>query len=175
MAPFPVPEMGIELTHFIVTQDIARSREFYANVLGGEIVSESPAVVALANSWIIMNAGGGPTDDKPGVTLTAPEPNTTSSFLNIRVANIQEIYDDWSHKGAQFLTPPVDHGVELRCYLRDPDGHLIELGQSNRDFLKERGLLESAQAEVPRQAGRYSAANADCVMKRGFRWGICPR
>jgi catechol 2,3-dioxygenase-like lactoylglutathione lyase family enzyme len=152
MAPFPAPETGIVLTHFIVTEDIARSREFYANVLGGEIVSESPAVVALANSWIIMNTGGGPTDDKPAVTLTAPDPNTTSSFLNIRVANIQEIYEDWSAKGAQFLTPPVDHGVELRCYLRDPDGHLIEVGQANRDFLKERGLLESAQAKVQREA-----------------------
>ncbi len=82
------------------------------------------------------------------MTLTAPDPDTTSSFLNIRVANIQEVYEDWSAKGAQFLTPPVDHGVELRCYLHDPDGHLIEVGQSNRDFLKERGLLESAQAQV---------------------------
>ena len=123
------------------TEDIARSRDFYANVLGGEVVSESPAVVAFANSWIIMNTGGGPTDDKPTVTLTT-DPNTTSSFLNIRVANIQEIYEDWSAKGAQFLTPQVDHGVELRCYLHDPDGHLIEVGQANRDFLKERGLLE---------------------------------
>ena len=142
MAPFPAPETGILLTHFIVSEDIARSRDFDANVLGGEIVSESPAVVALANSWIIMNTGGGPTDDKPAVTLTAPDHNTTSSFLNIRVANIQEIYEDWSAKGTQFLTPPVDRGVELRCYLRDPDGHLIEVGQANRDFLKERGLLE---------------------------------
>ncbi len=141
MAPFPAPETAILLTHFVVSKDIARSRDFYANVLGGEIVSESPAVVALANSWIIINAGGGPTDDKPAVVLTAPDPDTTSSFLNIRVANIQQIYDDWSAKGAQFLTPPVDHGVELRCYLHDPDGHLIEVGQANRDFLKERGLL----------------------------------
>ena len=74
-----------------------------------------------------MNTGGGPTDDKPAVTLTAPDPNTTSSFLNIRVANIQEIYEDWSAKGAQFLTPPVDHGVELRCYLQQ-----IRTGTSSR-------------------------------------------
>ena len=142
MAPFPAPETGIVLTHFIVSEDIARSRDFYANVLGGEVVSESPAVVALANSWIIMNGGGGPTDDKPAVTLTAPDPKTTSSFLNIRVANIQEIYEDWRRQGSPGLTPPVDQGVEQRCYLRDPDGHLIEVGQSNRDFLKERGLLK---------------------------------
>ena len=105
MAPFPAPETGILLTHFVVSEDIARSRDFYANVLGGEIVSESPAVVALANSWIIINTGGGPTDDKPAVTLTAPDPNTTSSFLNIRVANIQEIYRRLERQGSPVLDP----------------------------------------------------------------------
>jgi catechol 2,3-dioxygenase-like lactoylglutathione lyase family enzyme len=93
--------------------------------------------VALANGWIVINTGGGPTDDKPTVTLTVPDPDTVSSFLNIRVANIQEVYDDWSAKGAQFLTPPIDRGAEIRCYLRDPDGHLIEVGQANQAFLEK--------------------------------------
>jgi catechol 2,3-dioxygenase-like lactoylglutathione lyase family enzyme len=138
MAKFPAPETGILLTHFIVSEDIARSRHFYADVLGGEVVSASePTIVALANGWIVINTGGPPTDDKPTVTLTAPDPNTISSFLNIRVANIQEIYDDWSSKGAKFLTPPIDRGAEIRCYLRDPDGHLIEVGQANQAFLEE--------------------------------------
>lgn len=133
MPPFPAPETGIVLTHFIVTEDIARSRDFYANVLGGEIVSESPAVVALANSWIIINVGGGPTDDKPNVILEPPQnPDRVSSFLNIRVADIQTVYQTWNERGAHFLTPPIDRGPETRCYLRDPDGHLIEVGQNNQ-------------------------------------------
>ncbi len=147
MPTFPAPETGILLTHFIVTEDIARSRDFYADVLGGEVVSDSePAIVALANSWIIINTGGRPTDDKPTVTLTTPDPNTISSFLNIRVANIQEVYDDWSAKGAQFVTPPIDRGAELRCYLRDPDDHLIEVGQANLAFLEEQRSRRSAGA-----------------------------
>ena len=114
----------------------------YANVLGGEVVAERPAVVAPREQLDHRRrSGGGPTDDEPAVTLTAPDPDTVSSFMNIRVADIQEIYGDWSAKGARFLTPPVDHGVELRCYLYDPDGHLIEVGQSNRDFLEEHRLL----------------------------------
>ncbi len=145
MAPFPAPETGILLTHFIVSEDIPRSRDFYADVLGGEIVSAGePTIVQLANSWIIINSGGGPTDDKPTVTLTAPDPDTASSFLNIRVADVQEVYEDWSAKGARFLTPPIDRGVEIRCYMRDPDGRVIEVGQVNRDLLEEQGLLESA-------------------------------
>jgi catechol 2,3-dioxygenase-like lactoylglutathione lyase family enzyme len=151
MATFPAPQTGILLTHFIVSEDIARSRRFYADVLGGEVVLDGdPTIVALANGWIIINVGGPPTEDKPTVTLTAPDPHATSSFLNVRVANIQEIYEDWSSKGAQFLTPPIDRGPELRCYLRDPDGHLIEVGQVNHDFLKERLSSAPIEASVKR-------------------------
>ncbi len=131
MAEFPAPKKGILLTHFVVSSDVDRSRRFYTDVLGGETVREGePSMVALANSWIIINVGGGPTDDKPTVTLeTPPDPDRTSSFLNIRVADVQAIYEEWSARGAEFLTPPKDHGREIRCYLRDPDGHLIEIGQ----------------------------------------------
>jgi catechol 2,3-dioxygenase-like lactoylglutathione lyase family enzyme len=129
---FPAPQTGILLTHFIVSADVARARAFYANVLGGEVVlEENPCVVKLANGWIIINPGGGPTPDKPDVTLRPPsDPHTTSSFLNIRVADIAACYREWSAKGAEFLTPPTDRGAELRCYMRDPDGHLIEVGQA---------------------------------------------
>ena len=87
--------------------------------------------VELANTFIIINVGGGPTDDKPTVTLeTPPDPDRTSSFLNIRVKDIAAVYAEWSARGAQFLTPPKQHEFEIRCYIRDPDGHLIEVGQT---------------------------------------------
>ncbi len=132
MAEFPAPQEGIVLTHFIVSADVERSRLFYTEVLGGELLREGePSIVSLANSWIIINVGGGPTDDKPSVTLEPPRnPDLVNSFLNIRVADITAIYADWSARGAEFLTPPKDHGREIRCYVRDPDGHLIEVGQA---------------------------------------------
>jgi catechol 2,3-dioxygenase-like lactoylglutathione lyase family enzyme len=141
MAEFPAPTEGILLTHFIVSDDVERSRRFYSDVLGGETISAGePSFVALANSWIIINVGGGPTEDKPTVTLeTPPDPDRTSSFLNIRVADIQAIYADWSARGAEFLTPPQDRGAEIRCYLRDPDGHLIEVGQTSPAYLEQIG------------------------------------
>ena len=119
------------LNYFIVSNDVERSRRFYADVLGGKVVfSGVPMVVALANSSIVINLGGGPTDDKPAVTLETPrDPDRVSSFLNIRVKDIAAVYADWSARGAQFLTPPKQHEYEIRCYVRDPDGHLIEVGQ----------------------------------------------
>ena len=124
------------LAHFIVSDDVERSRRFYTDVLGGTTVISGEAddevtYVALANSWIIINVGGGPTDDKPTVTLETPsDPDRVSSFLNIRVADIHAVYGEWSARGAQFLTPPKQHQYEIRCYIRDPDGYLIEVGQT---------------------------------------------
>ncbi len=124
------------LAHFIVSDDVERSRRFYTEVLGGKTVISGEAgdevtYVALANTWIIMNFGGGPTDDKPTVTLeTPPDPDRVSSFLNIRVADIQSVYEEWRARGAEFLTPPKQHETEIRCYIRDPDGYIIEVGQT---------------------------------------------
>ena len=131
MAQRPEPKDGIALTHFIVSRDVERSRRFYTEVLGGEAVLEGePSIVALANGWVTINVGGGLTDDKPTVTLVPPsDPDHASSFLNIRVADIGAVYEVWSARGAEFLTPPINRGSEIRCYMRDPDGHLIEVGQ----------------------------------------------
>ena len=134
MAERPNPSQGIVLTHFIVSDDVERSTAFYRDVLGGEVVrTGEPSIVQLANSWIIINVGGGPTVDKPDVILeTPPDPTRSSSFLNIRVADIQQVYEDWRSRGADFITPPQDMASEVRCYIRDPDGHLIEVGQSTQ-------------------------------------------
>ena len=131
-ANLPNPTEGFLATLFITVRKVAKSRDFYSRVLGGTVVlEENPCMVKLSNSWIIMNPGGPPTPDKPGITVADYEPgNTTSIFLNLRVADIQACYEEWKAKGAEFVTPPIDRGAETRCYMRDPDGYLIEVGQS---------------------------------------------
>lgn len=138
----PAPEQGLVLTHFLTVRDVARSRAFYADVLGGEVVlDENPAIVKVANTWIIMNPGGGPTPDKPDVVLTAPEPgDPVSAFMNVRVADIAAFHERARVLGAEFLTEPIDRKAEIRCYMRDPDGHLIEVGEAT-------GMLEGVYAD----------------------------
>ncbi|MGO8861843.1 MAG: VOC family protein [Acidimicrobiales bacterium] len=111
------------VTHFIVSDDVERSRRFYTELLGGTVVfGPEPSDVALANSFII-NVGRDPTDDKPTVILETPsDPDRVSSFLNIRVADIHAVYAEWSTRGAQFLTPPKQLQCDIRCYIRDPGG-----------------------------------------------------
>ena len=128
----PVAHEGFYVAHFLTVKDQAKSREFYVGVLGGKVVKlENPCYIKMANSWIILNSGGGPTPDKPEVILeTPPDLNRMSSFLNLRVADIWACYKNWTAKGAYFLTEPLDnHGHEWRCYMGDPDGYLIEVGQ----------------------------------------------
>jgi lactoylglutathione lyase len=128
----PAPATGFVITHFLVVSDQDRSREYYRTLFDATVVLErDPVILKVANTWLILNVGGGPTDDKPTVTLTTPpDPDRTSAFLNVRVADIHKAYAEWSAKGATFLTEPKDHAREIRAYIRDPDGHLIEVGQT---------------------------------------------
>jgi catechol 2,3-dioxygenase-like lactoylglutathione lyase family enzyme len=128
----PIAQEGFFVTHFLTVKDQAKSRDFYVGILGGKVIkAENPCYIKLANSWVILNSGGGPTPDKPEVILETPQDlNRVNSFINLRVADIWACYKQWRAKGARFLTEPLDnHGHEWRCYMRDPDGYLIEVGQ----------------------------------------------
>jgi predicted enzyme related to lactoylglutathione lyase len=134
------PQEGISVTHFLTVTDIQRSVEFYSKVFGGPILSRgdskgAPGYVQVANTWLIVNVGGGPTPDKPATFLRVPpDPDQVSSFMNIRVADIQACYKLWKSRGAEFITEPKDKYGETRCYIRDPDGYIIEVGQSKPEF-----------------------------------------
>ena len=134
------PQKGFTVAHFLTVADIGRSVEFYEKVFGAEVVSRgdekgAPPYIKIANTWLIVNVGGGPTPDKPTVTLRPPpNPDEISSFMNIRVADIQACYQLWRNRGAKFLTEPIDKYGEIRCYIRDPDGYIIEVGQSKPGF-----------------------------------------
>ena len=133
------PQDGFTVAHFLCVADIERSARFYETVFGGRILSRgdsrgAPGVIQIANTWLIVNVGGGPTPDKPSVTLSVPDPDSISSFMNIRVANIKACYELWRKRGAEFITEPKDKYLETRCYIRDPDGYIIEVGQSKSGF-----------------------------------------
>lgn len=123
---------GVVVAHMLIVEDIDRSIAFYRDVLGAVVEREkAPAMLRLFNTWLVLNVGGGPTEDKPDVTLTSPQDaNTVSSFLNIRVADIAAVYAAWSERGAAFIAAPANRGPEIRCYLHDPDGYLMELGET---------------------------------------------
>ena len=134
------PLDGFTVAHFLTVADIERSARFYEVVFGARILSRgdssgAPGYIQIANTWLIINVGGGPTPDKPSVFLSVPtDPDSVSSFMNIRVKDIQACYELWRNRGATFITEPKEKYGETRCYIRDPDGYLIEVGDSKPDF-----------------------------------------
>ncbi len=124
----------VAVTQILVVTDPAHSRDFWVDVLGAELYREyggTSVVLRFAGTWVLLVTGGGPTADKPGVLFgPPPDPNQVSHAITLRVADCRATYETLLARGAAFLTPPHDWGAETRCFLRDPDGHLIELSQS---------------------------------------------
>lgn len=128
---FPTPSM--ELTTILVSGDVERSRDFYRDVLGARVHDDGGAgacVLQFQGAWILLVSGGEPTEDKPGVTFAPPsDPDRVSASFTIRVPDCRDAYDVLRSRGAAFLTPPLDRGREVRCFFRDPDGHLLEISE----------------------------------------------
>ena len=167
------PRDGFTVTHFLTVADIDRSARFYEKVFGGRILSRGDSKgasghIQIANTWLIVNVGGGPTPDKPTVTLSVlADPNKISSFLNIRVADIHACYELWKSRGAEFITEPIPKYGEIRCYIRDPDGYIIEVGQSTDPHVRltlvpdVRLLVAVTSSAVLRQKVGPNAANIE--------------
>jgi catechol 2,3-dioxygenase-like lactoylglutathione lyase family enzyme len=131
MAQFPTD--GMALTVLLVVSDLAESVRFYRDVLGASLYREyggSSAVFSFAGTWILLVTGGEPTKDKPDVAFAPPpDPKLVDHEFTIRVPDCQGAYKTLRGRGAEFLTPPVDWGGEIRAFFRDPDGHLIEISE----------------------------------------------
>lgn len=132
MAEFPTPDMA--LTHILVVEDVARSRDWYRDVLGAELFREyggTSAVFDFNGSWLLLVTGGEPTADKPGISFVAADhAAVVDHSFTIRVPDCQAAYETLAGRGAEFLTAPYDWGAEVRAFFRDPDGHLFEISEA---------------------------------------------
>jgi len=124
----------MELTHLLVVNDVKRSRDFYRSVLGADLYREyggTSAVMRFLGTWLLLVSGGEPTADKPDVRFVAPtDAQNVSHEMTIRVPDCRAAYDVLRSRGAEFLTPPVEYEWEVRCFFRDPDGHLLEISEA---------------------------------------------
>lgn len=131
-AAFPAPDMA--LTHILVVEDVARSRTFYADVLGASIYREyggTSCVIQFIGTWLLLVTGGPPTEDKPTVTFAPPaDPDLVAHSMTIRVPDCRGAFETLRARGATFLTEPLESDWEIRAFFRDPDGHLLEISEA---------------------------------------------
>ncbi len=131
MDDFPTPDVA--LTHLLVVGDLDRARTFYRDVLGADVYREyggTSCVLQFQGAWLLLVTGGGPTADKPTVRFAPPQdPDVVSHQLTMRVPDCRRAYEILRARGAEFLTPPHEREGEIRCFFRDPDGHLLEISE----------------------------------------------
>jgi catechol 2,3-dioxygenase-like lactoylglutathione lyase family enzyme len=130
------PDDATDLTRLLVVSDATRSRDWYRDVLGAEIVGEyggTSCVVRFVGQWLLLVTGGPPTRDKPTVSFATPaDPDVASAELIVAVPDCRAAYETLLARGAQFLAEPVEYDWEIRAFFRDPDGHLFEITQRKR-------------------------------------------
>ncbi len=132
MAAFPDPKTI--LSHILVASDLDRSVTWYRDVLGASLFREyggTTAVFDFNGAWLVLVTGGGPTEDKPGVTMAPPaDTKSVSHSMTIRVADCRAAHRELADRGARFLTEPVESEWEVRAFFQDPDGHLFEISEA---------------------------------------------
>lgn len=131
---YTFPDSDVAMTQILVVSDLERSRQWWVEVLGADLYREyggTSVVLSFAGSWILLVTGGPPTEDKPTVSFAAPDdPDRVSHAMTLRVGDCQAAYESLRSRGAEFLTPPHDWGGEVRAFMRDPDGHLVEISEA---------------------------------------------
>lgn len=117
----------------LVVSDAEASRDWYLRVLDARLHGEyggTSVVLDLLGTWVLLVTGGGPSPDKPTVTLHPPDdPDRVSAQMVFRVDDCRATHALLRERGADFLTEPVDRGGEIRAFFRDPDGHLFEISE----------------------------------------------
>ncbi len=123
----------MELTHILVVSDLKRSVSWYRDVLGATLTGEYGGTSAVFNydgAWLLVVTPGGETADKPGTEFVPPpDPSKISHSMTIRVPDCRAAYEMLRARGARFLTEPHESAWEVRCFFRDPDGHLFEISE----------------------------------------------
>ncbi len=127
------PADATDLTRLLVVSDLDRSIGWYRDVLGAEVVGEyggTSAVLRFVGSWLLLVTGGGPTTDKPTVTMAPPaDPDRADAELIVAVPDCRAAHAELVARGAAFLAEPVEYSWEIRAFFRDPDGHLFEISE----------------------------------------------
>ena len=119
----------------LAVADVERSLSFYRDLLGFEVEAryDNPpyATLTLAGMRLSLAEQGHAADDRPGVTMAAPDDlSRANAVLVLELGDARAVYGELEGKGARFLAEPYEPpwgGCRFFCV--DPDGYLVEIEQ----------------------------------------------
>ena len=136
MAETSFPEAAVEIAPLLVVTDLPRSLSFYVEQLGAEVLTvwDTYAQLRLGAGRLHLATPSPSSYDKPGISLVPPlDRHQVSSEVVLHVADCRQVYVSLMARGVVFLEPPSspEWGGETRCFFQDPDGHLVEISQTD--------------------------------------------
>jgi catechol 2,3-dioxygenase-like lactoylglutathione lyase family enzyme len=113
--------MEVEHVDFVsfLTQDIARAKSFYTQVLGLEVETEGESDLELRVGQVTLDVF----DPSSIGQAFAPSP----AGLALRVADVDAARVELEAKGVVFVGDTIETGVCRQAWFRDPDGNALML------------------------------------------------
>jgi lactoylglutathione lyase len=118
----------------LIVEELERALRFYTEVLGLRLGHRSGeyAQFDTGNTRLALYTRRAMTEIL-GISLDAPTAHAPGFEIGFKVADVDTAFSDFVARGALPAVPPTDRAWGQRTgYVRDPDGHLIELAQDLR-------------------------------------------
>ncbi len=115
----------------IIVEDLDRALEFYTGILGMRLGHRSGPFAQLdTGATRIALYSREAMQDTLGYAISAAPEKSPGFELGFKVPDVDEAFAELVRKGAAPASKPTTrHWGQRTAYLRDPDGHLIELAQ----------------------------------------------
>jgi lactoylglutathione lyase len=113
----------------LVVSDLDRAVAFYTDVLGLPLKHRSGPFAQLSTGQTRLALyERGAMAETLGFDLEPPRPEAAAFEIGFLVPDVDHAFEELCARGAVPVTPPTDRPWGQRtAYVRDPDGHLIEL------------------------------------------------
>ena len=115
----------------LIVEDLDRALRFYVDVLGLRLGHRSGDYAQLDTGATRLGLyTRGAMAKTLGMSLKPPSHNAPGFEIGFKVPDVGEAFAELVGRGASAVMPPTDRPWGQRtAYVRDPDGHLIELAQ----------------------------------------------
>jgi catechol 2,3-dioxygenase-like lactoylglutathione lyase family enzyme len=115
----------------LVVDDLDRSLAFYVDLLGLPLGHRSGPYAQLATGRTRLSLfQRGAMEETLSMPLRKPDADAPGFEIGFKVRNVDVSYVELVGRGAEAAVPPTTRPWGQRtAYLRDPDGHLVELAQ----------------------------------------------